>query len=990
MALDKQVIPGFLDKGLNTKTDPKALPPFELTVLENAIRRQSPKWQKRPGGVKLGNQIIGSNSVVEDADAFVSLDDELLVCAKQSLYSYSEQANKLIDKGPAVSVTLETFPIAKNSYEQTLVDQAILNGVALVAWEDSRGGIRCTIYDVSTRAQLVSDVQVHASGTRPRCLAFGSSLYLFFYVSGEIQCVIVNPVSPLPLPAATTVTSNVNTTNPNYDVVAAAQNLILAFNYQGIAQITTLKLSSSLSAVTNVTTGEAATNCITIVRGAMQKLVTAWHNGTGVRAEIRDINLNSLVAALTLDNTAGTVVNITGYNLPDDSGIQLYYEYSAAQTYNQFIRANFLSIGGVAGSSSVFLRSVGIASKAFAHSPDTTNRGFVGISHSSTLQSTFFVARNDGFIVAKIQPTTAGGLLSRCFPATVSERQPGVFSFAILTKNPIVSADDSSFLSLRGVSIAELDFTNLRNFSSAQLGGNSHIIGGVLSTYDGQSVVEHGFHLFPENVSASQTTGGSLTLLGTYSYKVCYEWTDAKGQIHRSAPSPAVQIVLTGGNNRVTVTVPTLRITEKRGTRTPVNVVLYRTESLGTTYYRSSSSTVLTYNDTTTDTINFTDDTSDAVLIARDQLYTTAELENIGAPSASMIVDHKRRVILGGLEDDSIWYSKLVEQGRPVEFSDQLVINIPRSSGRNKAIMSMDDRIVVFKEREIFVVTGDGPDNSGDNGLFSEPERIYADVGSVDAIAIALTPLGIMFKSRKGYMLLGRDLSMVYIGAPVEAFNGLTATSIVVHSDVHELRITHLDGSALVYHWLEKQWSTFSNYAANDAILWKGNYLHIKRLTNEPAQVVKEVEGFFLDIDQKYSLKIQSGWISLAGILGFQRIWRLLFLGSYKSKHKIKVTVYYDTVDASFEEHVFDPKAVLSLSTYGESSPYGSEATYGGSLFPYLFRVHLAKQKSTSIKFCIEDVSQDESSYESYDLTGIAIEAGVKKGAWKTHSAATG
>src|SRR5262245_13790007 len=112
--LRKQVITRVFDRGLNTKNDPKGLPPMELVALENASRAKSPTWEKRKGGAKLGNVILGSANTVTDADALLVFDDELLLAAKQSIYGYSPNAAALVDKGGAVSLAVETFDVTKN------------------------------------------------------------------------------------------------------------------------------------------------------------------------------------------------------------------------------------------------------------------------------------------------------------------------------------------------------------------------------------------------------------------------------------------------------------------------------------------------------------------------------------------------------------------------------------------------------------------------------------------------------------------------------------------------------------------------------------------------------------------------------------------------------------------------------------------------------------------------------------------------------------
>lgn len=987
MTLETQIVPLKFSDGLDQKEDEKTLPLFKLRRLSNAVRRKKNRIQKRFGSSTLGSSIIGSSSVLENVDALGVLTDELTAFSKQSVYAYSENADKWSDRGAAISARVRRVDLVKNNYEQTQVDGAVTSNIALTAWEDARGGVRCSVYDIDSGSFLLSDSSVNASGTRPRCVAFGGFLFVLYVVGNDLRGRVVNPINPSPLGSEVIISSAVNSTNCHLDVIATDTYILACFNVTAATQIRAFKLNNALAIQATVNIAEAADNALAVFLGPMSKPFFVWHNGTGVRCAIYDIFLVSLVSPFTVDATAGTVKRITGYQLPDGTGGRVFYEYSAASTYDQFIRHNTVTTAGVAGTSAVFLRSVGIASKAWAYSPDTTDKGFLCVTHESTLQSTFFVVRSDGYVAAKSSYGTGGGLLLRSLPAVVSELSAGVYWFPVLTKNPTVESNDFSFLTFKGISAIKIDFTDLNNFANTQLGNIVILTGGVTSVYDGVSVFEQNYHLFPENISSAQSTGGSLTLLGTYSYKVTYEWTDANGEIHRSAPSIPISVTLTGGNNRVTLTIPTLRLTEKKGNRTNVNIVVYRTETLGEVYYKASSSSSLTYNDTTVDTVSVVDDLSDTTLISREPLYTEGGvIENTGAPSAAFATNYKRRIILAGTEDDAIWPSKPIELGKPVEFSDSFTIPVDKANGRTTGVATIDETLVLFKENSIYSTSGDGPDATGLGGYFPPLDILSSDTGCIDENSIELIPSGLIFKSRKGIYLLGRDLSLSYVGAAVEDYNDLTISSAVVMGDVNEVRFTTTEGTALVYNYEFDLWSTFENYSSSDAINWRGQYIYIRRFPDAYSRVCREDVESYLDIGQKYGMKIETGWLSLAGLQAIQRVRRAILLGAYKSAHKLRVRIAYDFNPAWVEEHYWNPSEELGLTTYGEDSPYGIGDEYGGSSNVYQPRIHLANQKCESVKFLIEDVSQDEASYESFNLSGISLEVGVKKGTWKTRA----
>lgn len=976
-----------LVNGLDTKVDKKGLPLPKLLSLTNGRFDKVGRISKRYGCKALGKEIVGSTSVLEDSDALATFNDELLIFNKQNLFSYSEQAMRSSDKGACVSASVKVEDIAKNNYQQTLIDVATASDVSVIAWEDSRGGVRATVRDNVSGTELLSDTVIHASGYAPRCASFNGSLYILYAVANDLRGRQINPFNPSPLGAEVTISAVFNNTNISFDVVTQDQYIIVGYNVQGAAQLRLHKLNANLAVQMTMNIGEDANVAVSLTRAASSKTFVAWYGSGGkVRGAVYDVFMTQLVAPFDIE-TAANVVALTGYKLPDNTGVRLFYQVSAAATYNHFVRSVTVTNAGAAGTPAVFLKGVGLATKGFAYSPDTTERGFVGVVHDSALQATFFIVRQDGLVVAKMQYGNAGGILARSLPSAVVERSAGVYQFGILTKNPVVAAGNAKFLTFKGASLATLDFSDLRNFTSVQLGNNAIIVGGAVQGYDSRSAVEQGFHLFPENVALAQSAGGSLTATGVYSYVVCYEWTDNRGQLHRSSPSDPIQITLSGGNQTVTLTIPTLRITQKRSPRTDVNIVVYRTETNGSLYYQASSPTTLTYNNVAVDTVTIVDTLADATLIGRAPIYTTGDvLENIGAPSASLIEVFGERVFLAGTEDDQIWPSKVVKTAMPVEFAEELAFHVDPIGGRITAIAKLDDKLIIFKESTIFYTAGDGPNNVGGGNPFLTPVVVTGDVGCVDSRSVVRTPAGLIFKSKKGFYLLDRGLSVSYIGSPVEEWNDESVTAAVLVGDANEVRFTTAAGPTLAYDYFVGQWSVWSTFGGDDAIVWRQSFTAIKRRTGSTAIVVREEKGFFLDIDQSYSMQIGLAWAAFAGVQGLQRIYKALLLGDYKSPHKLKISVGYNYQPQFNDEYYWDPVSGLNIDAYGDAANYGADSYFGGGnggiVDVYQVRIGVTEQKCQAIQITIEDVSLG-GSCESFSLSNIGFEYGTKVGGMK-------
>lgn len=999
MALEKQVLTFPLTEGIDTKTDPKLVSMPKLLTLENARRDKAGRISKRYGHEALGSSIaaVDGGGSIENADALGTYDDELLIFSDQSIYSYSDNAGVSGYRGGCVSARASVKDIIRNDYEQNQVDSAALGDISIFAYEDTRwSGIFVHIVDTSTGAVLLRDTRASTSGTRPRCVAFGSNLFVFYADGGTLYGLKFNPTDPV-LPSPVSVSASLNIANPAYDILVHDTFILAGFNVQGAAQTRLHKLNDSLSVVSTVNIAEDSL-ILTLVRGFNSYTFVVYHNASGVRAAIHDVFLAVVAAPFLVENIAN-VENLTGYALPFFAGVRVFYHISAAATYNHYIKTNKIYNGGTIDTPAVFLRSVGLASKAWLNSSHFTDQGFVCVCHESPLQNTFFIARSDGRIVGKLQPGTAGARITRPgFLSSVFEAGDGQFRFAVVSRRQI-GAEDGKFQTLRGVSLATIDFSDSRNYSTAELAGNCLITGGIVQVYDSAGAVEQGFHLFPENITFTGNVGGSLTLLGTYSYQVCYEWTDNRGQVHRSAPSVAEQITLTGANNRVTLVVPCLRLTSRYGTidaasprRGDVKIVVYRTENNGDVYYQASSSTSPTYNSYGTDSVSINDDLSDADLISRPPLYTTAgSLENIAPPTASLIAVYRNRVFLGGTEDDTIWFSKQVRPNRPIEFNDAFTIKADPVGGELTAMAALDDKLILFKENSIFMTGGDGPEDNGQGGIFFPPELVTADAGCIDSKSVVSTPLGLMFKSRKGYYLLNRNLESSYVGAEIEEFNSYAVSSSVLMADSNEVRFTTQDGPTLVYNYFFKQWIVWPSFLADDSIIWQNKFVAILQRVGNTSLVVQQVEGLWADLGQKYSLKIGLSWASMAQVQGFQRVWRAIFLGDYRSPHTLKLSVGYNFSPVISDEYYWNPVSALNIAEYGDGAFYGTEPVYGGSTENYgvyQIRTHLVQQKSQAVRFILEDQAISGSG-EGFSLSSVAFEIGLKKGIMKLQAAQT-
>jgi hypothetical protein len=357
------------------------------------------------------------------------------------------------------------------------------------------------------------------------------------------------------------------------------------------------------------------------------------------------------------------------------------------------------------GSSAIIKRSVGLVSKIWEYD---SKKYFVCV-HDTSLQPTYFLCDTDGLVSAKILPGTAGTLPAKNFLSQVSENTTGVFRFAGLVRSRLTSKNNDIY-SLTGVSEIEMDFTSVERFEAAELGGNLHVGGGFVSMYDSQQIVELNYHLYPENISASVNNSSGSLAAGTYLFSVIWFWTDAKGQDHRSAPSVALSATTSGGSSTVTLTIPSLRLTQK----TNVVCEVYRTVDAGRLLFKIGK----VDNNTAADSISFADAgaISDANLVAKESLYTNGGIiENIPPPASLVLTSYKNRLVCVSSENPKkLLYSKKRTPLGPVEFSDVFSIVLNKAI-RITALAEFDQKLIVFEPNQIFYITGNGPTSTSNN-----------------------------------------------------------------------------------------------------------------------------------------------------------------------------------------------------------------------------------------------------------------------------------
>lgn len=98
----------------------------------------------------------------------------------------------------------------------------------------------------------------------------------------------------------------------------------------------------------------------------------------------------------------------------------------------------------------------------------------------------------------------------------------------------------------------------------------------------------------------------------------------------------------------------------------------------------------------------------------------------------------------------------------------------------------------------------------------------------------------------------------------------------------------------------------------------------------------------------------------MAGIQGFQRIYKALLVGDYKSPHTLNCELTYDFVST----------VAQTITVPVASAPSG---------VPYQYRLFPSRQKCEAMQFTLYD-TQSPTYGEGLSLSALSFEVGIKRG----------
>lgn len=509
----------------------------------------------------------------------------------------------------------------------------------------------------------------------------------------------------------------------------------------------------------------------------------------------------------------------------------------------------------------------------------------------------------------------------------------------------------SSTLLQIGLAMVTADYDMRRVLSGAEVPGALVVGGGVVGQWDGQRLLQVGALTRPTITGVTTSASGGSMSNGTYLLIAVPFMTDAQGKRHWGAPSDPFAVTLSGGGSSQQI--------DSIAVSGESRCFVFSTIASGTDYFRAS--------DQAASGASVPRTCSDADLQTRERIYTYGGVLPNARPDTGGIVGRfGDRILFNDPEDDSIlWCQKPPSSGYGPEFSDELYHSIPATGGPVTAIHDNVDKCVVFKERMIAAFSGDGYTANGQGG-YSTTEVLYDHLGCPGPWAAVSTPIGIMFDTGgQGIWLLGRDLSLSYVGEGVDAYKSYAVRSCLVVPNESEVRWLIDNDTVLVFHYDRQVWSVASPFECWDMILVRNEPVFLRKSTYGNGGVYVERDGIYSDamsgaIDSSLASlthQAEMGWLNFAGVQGYMRMWRALFTGEFGAAHQMLLTAKYDYDDVS------TPDAFAIVS-----------ATIG---LPYEFQLWLKRAYAKALRLGWT-VSVDQSMTVSpMSLSTISLEVGV-------------
>lgn len=1040
MPLERQIKQFFFGKGISSRVTHEATPLGELHIMENARFDSPGKISKTLPLLNLSTSAKSPTGTVSNGQKLINFNDQLLYIADNSaaavanptrIFSYNAATDTFLDTNIGLqkgfspsSIIIDNFAIGRQatslSYSGTdIVSETVILSSRTFTAISKDSDSNCILVEVdknSKSARLITTV----NGVG-RLISFLGKLYLLSK-SDAAAALSVTEFDPSNETLTTVGTIAGFLAAPVvFDVEVDAVNSKVYIAFKNAAGQITINSYTSLNAITlsntvaiAVAIGVHLAIAVITSGSAASRVYVGYSNAANTAVSVE-------IYTLALVLSVGAHVPVTGVTLirgismggPVSVGsycpVYVSYQQSVATagTPANFVsdrtETNYYNTAGFFSAPTFFYNLLACSKPG---GPNNNHIWFKGLRGNQECLYLFYNnATNSPLVLGKALYGLDAGVNSTplfnaaCYlPRISSVDAAGNYYFT----GARVSADLGDFpISNKIVeaSLVTFNLTDPKKFQHDKIAESVCFAGGYPWQFDGESYSEIGFPEYPDSLGFVYTLPGGAgpyngPAASSYAFVHVFEYVDANGKIHLSAPSVAVSIVA-GGGGFVNARIAQAFYNGRGGAagsdlfpnKEAFQIRSYRTVNNGSTFYFDGYYSVAlpdTYESVTTD----------AQLISQEILYTqSGELSNINPGATQFVCTWKDR-LWGIFERGVLKYSKKVEGNDPVEFADELEVVVESSGGIPIALAAFQDKLIIFKKERIYYLVGDGPNDTGTFGDFSQPQLVNTGYGCIDPMSVISHGNFIYFHAKEGMCRLAQNLSVEVIGTPLsywaETSVGVLPTiiSATVFATEREIRwiarISSFNDIIFIFNFETLQWSTrkstgYTQY--QDISVIDNVFYAIGTDGTSTARLRKEsLSGI-----ETLKMTVSTGWINLDQIEGFQRLYRIFLLGQKKANSDLACFLAYDYIPTLVEQHDINELSANS-NIYTEADIYDANSldvnlSADQTLKPMQYCIRPKRQKCQSVKIVLQELT---ASVQSLELVGISFEIGFKRVGVKT------
>ncbi len=813
-------------------------------------------------------------------------------------------------------------------------DVQVSNGIAVVAHDYSNSGsnlIKIELVELSTKAVL-NNFSVSGAHT-PRVCIVGDIAVVAYVVNTDIVmtsisldtfAVLANQtLSPCDTGTFLDIRpGGIRTALPETDDVS------VIFTSGGdlyLTSVDTTDLTSFETSVVAGTFGNAAPDLglawgqdfgvsnlfYIVVADTTNGLYTLWNLTTPAAGTINATATHVLDAGATAVPSGATagIRNIIASTTGNSSGglYRVCYEVTAPDAPHHAVIKTACYSGSV--TTGTVLRSVGIRSKFWKTSTDL----YFLSAFEAQDQNTYFVnavafdltpvSTSSPAALATAYVRGAGGITERLnHPSQVGTGLNGelVIAATYQTRTESIATSGTAIGTTSDIRAVGLVTVQHRTTPDTQLGqcvefaGSIFTPGSALGVFDGRSYGLAGFPYYPPDIAVNTVAGGNLEPSAAYVYRYLYSFVDHKGRKWRSAPSTFYPVNTTGTDFNFDLTLDTLRLYDRGNSFFAGHQIeVYRTQADAPGAHFLVASIP---NDPAQTTVTLNDNVDDTLL--GEQLYTDGDgLENQLIPGADHVIQYQNRLFAAQPGTATLWYSLDVDLNHGLLFNEALTFDVGNPDDPITGLAISGSNLVAFKEKSVYILYGNGADALGAGQSYAE-RLIEPGIGCVNASSILVTDDGAWFEANSTRAGIHRvnGGTVEYIGQGIRKFDNLTITGAVHVPDQSQYRFFSEEGTTLVYNTSPQTWGTnteqhclavVSSYNAVDGVI----YAHTDgtiQYENEESRV----EG-----THEYRARLRSPWLVVGGIEGWERIKKIIGVGTPGDAHTVRVRLYRDFDD---------------------------------------------------------------------------------------------